>query len=457
MRLIRGREPLLLIGIALIILLLVFNIRWSWVSDDITYLNATNPAGQFGGSIWAFLGQRLNTWTSRVAIEAALFSVVNHVWLWRLLTALAFWLLVVLPPLFTSRSREVRLLLLPISGFLVLSIPNTVWFDAGFMATSANYLWALAATLLAALPAIFIGQLRKFSRWWYLASVPALLYAGSSELAAVLLAALYAVVLAMVLFANHPGRRSFISDSVGVLAIKRTRVLFPLALYFLFLISMVIFHITSPGNAARGQNPDWFGPTAPVIFERAYSATLNQIFMSGYVAALALFGIIGLINYRRYGWSLFTLIAMFPVFGTLLLSDRFFGGGTMGTMFNNLFRDGNLLWDATGPVLYQTTYLANLFAFGFLTLLLLATVFAICTAFWGTPQLAPVLALLAAGFATKFIAVNTVGQALALPYHRTDTYLLFAMVMAILLASSRLADSNITGHQVEATKGVLNG
>jgi len=427
-------EILICTVIGLIALLLLLHLRWTWTSDDAVYRDWSAPYGQFGGSLLAFLAMRLSTWTSRVAIEAAIFTVVNHVFLWRVITALALWILVVVPPFLITGDVRKRLWLLPISGLMALSIPGTVWFDAGYIATTVNYLWALSAGVLAALPALLLVQQRPFSPMWYLVAIPGAVFAGSSEIVSVFLFVVYAITL------WHLIRGKVFTDrqNAGFQPLRcSTANLFSVAAILFFIVSMVAYHLLSPGNAARGQNADWFGPTFKVLFERSYSSTLRQIFMSGYLIPLIFFGVVTYLNYRRRGFSVFTLLSLIPVAGSLLLRDALVPG-TVGTVFQNLFIDGNLLWDTSDPVLPATMFRDNLLAIIALTTLMLTALVSIITAFQGGHRLFVVVGILAAGFASKFIVVNTIGHALSIPFHRTDLYMLFAFMIATLISVSDL-------------------
>jgi len=405
-------------AIGLAALALVLNIRWTWASDDVNFLNFSN---QFERQLIPFLQMRLATWTSRVAIETVSFTLVNHVFWWRIGTAISFWVCIILPPFFITRSVRQRLALFPASALLVLSIPNTVWFDAGFIVTSVVYLWVLSASLLAVTPAIYLIQRRRLNPLWYLVAIPAAVFAGSSELAAALMAGLFAYTVALQF------RRWWVSRSSETLVAA----IIP-ALFLVFMIGMVIFHLTSTGNAARGQSANWVGPGALATIEKAYSSTLRQLYTRSYVIPIAYFALVAYRNYQRRGWSIFTWLSIAPIAGALLLQDPY-KEGTMSTMISNTFTAGNLLWDPTGPALIPTFYPANLFVLALLSFLLIATAAATIGATGWNANGIVALVILAAGLFTKFIVVNTVGLALDLQFHRTDLYLLFAFGLATLL------------------------
>jgi len=424
--------------IALVILVFMAHLRWTWFSDDAYYRDWAATDGQANGSLAVFLQHRLSNWTSRVAIEAAIFTIVNHIIGWRIITAFAFWLVVVLPVFLVARDTGTRIILFPISGLLVLSIPGTVWFDAGLIATSVNYLWALAAGLLAAAPAVLFLQKRRCHPILLIASVLAVLFAGSAEIISVFLTCLYVASLGVFVFRIRNSKPSdFGKGLVGYWAVI-------LIGFALFLSGMVFFHVTSTGNAARGM-PSWRGPTVWVTVEAAYSSTLRQIFMSGYLIPLAFFLVLTVLCFKRYGFSAMVLIPTAPVIGSLLLRDAYVTG-LAATVFRNSFNDGNLFWDTNDPALPQTLFPDNLLTFTVLTLLLLSAIVAILVTIRG-PVAWRVLVVLAAGFVSKFIVVPTIGHALTITFHRTDLLLLFSFLIATLIALRHLNISRLHPQQ----------
>ena len=419
----RRVEISMMIAIGLAALVLVFQIQWSWLSDDALMLEWSAANGPHGGSVVSFLNLWLRGWSSRIAIGGAWFIFVNHLVWWRILTALAYWLVIVLPAFLIGRNRVQRQMLIPVSALLLLSIPTVVWFDAGLVATTANYLWVLAAGMLAALPAVFYFQRRSFSPLWYVVTILSGFYAASFEIGAPILFAIYAFMLGRGLYLHRNSARNVEVTNRGQIA--------AFSLFALLFLAMVIWHLTSPGNAARGMG-SWFGPMFGILVERSYSSTLRQIFMSRYLIPLTFFVLVAWRNYRKSGWSPLTFISLAPIAGSLLLRDAHFPG-LMGERINSLFRGGNLLWDTTGPEILHTAFPLNLAAILLLTIMLAAVIIAIWGALgWGS-ELWILLAILGAGFASKFIVVNTLGLALDNDFHRTDLFLLYAFVFAILV------------------------
>ena len=437
-------EPIILAAIGIITLSLVFGIRWQWLGDDGVYRDFANPIGQFSGSLTAFLDQRLTYWTSRAIIESAIFLVIRRLFWWRLITALAFWVTIVVPPYLITRQSNLRIRLMLLSALLVLTIPSAVWFSAGYVATSVNYLWPLAAALLAAVPAVLLVQNRKVNPRWYVLATVGAIFAANAEIVAALLAALYVIALAFTFFRNWISRNSAITNinlsegncptktypAPASFRIKRNYLV--IGAFLLFSIVMLGYHLTSPGNAAR-RLTNWSFDPLPIIIERSYSSTLRQLFLSGYLLPLAFFAVVAYRNYRTHGLTLFTYLSLIPLAGSLLLRDGLIPG-TLGATFQSLFHFGNLLWDPRDAALPLALTPANVFAFTALTVMLITAVIAVITANFSLPKMLVIIALLAAGFVSRFIVANSVGEGLADLFHRTDLYMLIAFLIATLVA-----------------------
>ncbi|MCL1801403.1 MAG: hypothetical protein FWG25_08605 [Promicromonosporaceae bacterium] len=430
-------EILILVILAVVILALVFNIRFTWGRDDQAFLDFTNPEGRFGGSVVEFVRFRWQTWTSRWLIEGTLFLLTRSVFLWRIGTALAAWLCIVIPPWLITSDRRSRIPLLIGSALLFASIPALTLFDAGLLATSVNYLWALAGALLAALPALFLLRGQRVSMPLVIGAALCGLFAGSMEIVAVFLLVLYGVVAGRWFWMRRQENLTWRAESLDNPMERlenRTGEIVMLLAFATGFTAMVLLHLTNPGNAARGTT-NWLSPTFPVIFERAYSTTLRTIFLSGYVIPLAYFSAL-IWRIIRRGLGLVAIgAAIVPLAGSLILSDQYFEG-TLGVMISNTFAERSLLWLQEGPHLVPALAPANLMSFLILTVLFTCAIWATVLAFRGSPRLWAVLLILGLGFASKFIVVNSIDvtTAIGIKFHRTDLFLLYAFSLATLLA-----------------------
>ncbi len=100
-----------------------------------------------------FLAGRWKKWSSRIVIEGVLVLVLQcPIYVWRVLDILVSALIAALCAAFVFRRKEATAgTVLLLFGFL-LSYDFREMSSAGFMTTTINYWWALAAAMLAALP-----------------------------------------------------------------------------------------------------------------------------------------------------------------------------------------------------------------------------------------------------------------------------------------------------------------
>lgn len=118
---------------------LFFSDKITWQDDKVfeTYLDNT--------SLKTYLLIRYNEWTSRYIIETILLALVNsNIYVWRLLTTILVTIIVECTiELFLSQDTKKYSFLVQILA--LLAIPYLSLCDAGWIATTTNYLWPLAA------------------------------------------------------------------------------------------------------------------------------------------------------------------------------------------------------------------------------------------------------------------------------------------------------------------------
>lgn len=88
---------------------------------------------------------RYQQWSSRIFIEAILILVSKQMWLFRLINAIVFVLLIDSLVKVTLGRRIESLLLIAI---ILLFLPVTLFLSAGWLATSVNYLWPITVGTL---------------------------------------------------------------------------------------------------------------------------------------------------------------------------------------------------------------------------------------------------------------------------------------------------------------------
>ncbi|MCL2024660.1 MAG: DUF6056 family protein [Coriobacteriia bacterium] len=178
-----------------------------------------------------YVMSRYNSWTSRVLIEAVLVNVL-------LLTSFLFKILngammVLLwfgfNRLFNPKNDlKINYLL----TFMLMLYPINVMGEAGWAATTLNYLWVLALGLASMIPIKMIIKEQPVKWWYYLLAIPCLLYAANSEQMALILTG-FLVVLAIYEF------------------IDKKKIHAGIMLYLIVSVSMLVFHLQAPGNARR--------------------------------------------------------------------------------------------------------------------------------------------------------------------------------------------------------------
>ena len=426
----RKTEWLIMAGLGLVCLLWAFTLYWRLFGDDVAFLAERE---RYAG-VLEWVQHRVATWSSRVAIEAAVFAFPHYPILWRIVTALAFWLIMVLPPWFIAPDFQTRKWLYPISAVLLFSVPTHVLFQVGYVATAANYLWPFAAGLVVAIPAMAILRGQRFLVWVPLA-VLATFYAASSEIVAVFLMVLYLGVLvarwrklrlsSAELSAAEPAM------SRGNNPVGRTQLL-TLGLFTLGLIAFVAFHLLNPGNALRttaeiANHFPSFGEIS--IWRRAemgYSNTLRVIFLWRYFAPLIYFGVIAWVSARRNKAKWLLPLALVPLVAALLFSEEFLPESYYTRIWNQFGFYGLNILRNPGP--------NAVIVFLLLTALLIIIVVTTIAALGRQPSTFLVLVILALGFASQ--TVMGFSPTIWTSGNRTHLYLIMAFNLATMLVIS---------------------
>lgn len=197
--------------------------------DDVFFAEGNLPFG-------AFLAERYRTWTSRILIEAEIkLLTAAPAWVWKILNILMVLLLVwVTADLFGIESRKApgkissQILFFCMLGCLpVLSLC-----DAGWIATTVNYLWPMTLGLVAMRPLKHWIRGEKCSAWEYPVCPVCVIFAANMEQGAAILFGVY--LLCGIYISLKGGRLS--------------------SFYFVLLFCVVfsvLFILTTPGNAIR--------------------------------------------------------------------------------------------------------------------------------------------------------------------------------------------------------------
>ena len=139
------RKKLLYYFVVFFIILIIHQL-FHFMNDDITYfskiLNEYN--------ITDFVSQRYNTWTSRIIIEVVLINITRNIYVWRILNSLVITLLIYTINKIFYNSNQTKYIY--ISSLIFFLYPYYQMSEAGFAATTLNYLWPLTFLLYALIP-----------------------------------------------------------------------------------------------------------------------------------------------------------------------------------------------------------------------------------------------------------------------------------------------------------------
>lgn len=197
------------------------------LGDDAFFAEDTRPLGEF-------LSERYQYWTSRLLIEAgAKLLAVSSEWIWRILNILIVMLLVWIAADIFGLERDHTKRQAQVFFFgLMWAVPMDCLWEAGWIATTLNYLWPLTLGLVAIRPVKHWVKGEKCSAWEYFICPLCMIFAANAEQCAAILLGVYLL-------------------SGGYL-LKEKRKLSPF--YFLLLglaAASIAFILAAPGNGKR--------------------------------------------------------------------------------------------------------------------------------------------------------------------------------------------------------------
>lgn len=199
--------------------------------DDVNFLNySQNELSKNFQTSLAYLQDRYNTWSSRIFIEVILMLVIRSFFLWRLLTAITVITLVWIINVYFNRDKSLKILIVSMGLFLL--IPPLVFSNAGWIATTLNYLWPLTAGLLSAYPVFCRLSGKRVKAYLYIPCLLLFVFACNQE--QILACILGVLVLGTIYFLTVVKKNSLL--------------LIP---YWLIAILSGIFIQFSPGNKMR--------------------------------------------------------------------------------------------------------------------------------------------------------------------------------------------------------------
>ena len=183
-----------------------------------------------GSSVPAWLIERWETWSSRLLIEMVLCLITHSIWAFRVLDSAVMVLLAW--ALCRLANAEKRPGMLALAALLVTTIPVAVLRSTGWMATSLNYYWPLAATATAMIPLADSLWKRKTGSMMAAAAVLLAIYGANQEQTSAVIMGGYLVL-------------------GGYCAIRDKRINRVHAVIFAIALAELVLHLICPGNAVR--------------------------------------------------------------------------------------------------------------------------------------------------------------------------------------------------------------
>ena len=214
---------------------------------------------------WArFLYERYELWSSRIAIEGLLILMARFPILWRIIDTLVSIAISLLLFRLVNPEKSLKKNILLCAIWLVY--PFHLTWEAGFIATTLNYTWPLAAVLLVITPLVKQFQGREVRAWEYAVAFPALLFACFQEL---ICATLLLTLLGSIFY------RVFFEKKIPVFQLGCV----------VICIGMLVFSLTCPGNDNRTllETASWFPEYADFsIFQKVeigFSSMMKAMFL----------------------------------------------------------------------------------------------------------------------------------------------------------------------------------
>ncbi|MDH6364565.1 hypothetical protein M2139_001552 [Enterococcus sp. PF1-24] len=300
-------------GIILLCLLLAyliyfnFSIKLTGYGDD-NSLFLEPLMKNFSGDIGAFLANRYQTWSARLVIEFFVLISVQHYTFWRIGNTLAMFIIIAMPALMVRKKLPLAIGLI-FSVTLFNQMPLGMFSETGWISTSVNYLWVLAAGWLVVYPLLQLANGKNVFILTYLLSLLALVFASNSEQMAAILLAFTAGCLFYSLFQKKVNVFKFIP-------------------YFIINIGNLLLILLAPGNRVRlaEEVPRWFPDFNKLSLfrkiELGYSSTVRNLFFDGNRLTLVLIVVLIIVALKKKAaiWQqiwLWLSLALWLVFGPL--------------------------------------------------------------------------------------------------------------------------------------------
>lgn len=233
-----------------LIIAVLYHLKIGAISGDDPFFAAATDYK----TMWQFLSERYQTWTSRIVIDFLVVSLVDHLIVWKILDIIVF---ASMPVLFAKILGDTKLVRW-CSAAAILLYPFHDVGSAGWVTTTINYLWPIWGILLVGVLVKKVLCQEKILWYEIAAGVIGCILASSHEQAAV-------VLFIILLLA-------------GIWLLRKHCLKVPVY-YLMLLINMasLIFILTCPGNGNRNavgtvDMPEFANYT---LFDKAYLGLLS--------------------------------------------------------------------------------------------------------------------------------------------------------------------------------------
>lgn len=274
-----------------------------WFIKQVT--NEINPETNevIEHTITGFVQERYFNWSSRVIIEFILcLTLKTSKYLWILLEALMVTIVgYSISKIFVKDNKKANNSIL-IS--MILIYPYTIMHQAGWAATTINYMWPLAMCLFALIPIKKIWYNEKIKFFEYPLYTAALLFAGNHEQASSLLVCFYILFTIIMIIRDKKVKPYMIIQSIWAL-------------------SSIIFILTCPGNYIRQEEEmrrfiDFGMLTFLDKFVLGFTSTFGQIIANQNIVYTLLTSLLAIYVFSNYKEKLYRVISLVPVVSMLV-------------------------------------------------------------------------------------------------------------------------------------------
>lgn len=275
----------------------------AWFIKQIT--NEINPETNevIEHTIISFIQNRYYTWSSRVIIEFILcLTLKTSKYLWILIEALMVTLVgYSISKIFSKEnSKENNIMLVS----MILIYPYTIMHQAGWAATTINYMWPLAMCLFALIPIKKIWYGEKIRLWEYPLYTLALVFAGNHEQTSSLLVCFYIIFTIIMIIRDKKIKPYMIIQSI-------------------IAICSIVFILTCPGNGVRQYEElrrfvDFQMLTVLDKFVLGFTSTFGQIIANQDIVYTLLTSLIVIYVFSNYKEKLYRVVALVPLLSILV-------------------------------------------------------------------------------------------------------------------------------------------